>query len=251
VVRLSVTKLDRLGRSLEHCPSCGDGAQPTSTLPAHTTSPSPRSTTPPILSDREYPPTVRPNRSRDPGGDVVEQHLVEVAQFDAVAAGADPSLTGVEQGEDPSRLTERATLTAQAPQPHPADLDEAIGFWTCSIRDATRSSVAEGVLSSLLVVLDFRDRTRGRTVGVLPGVLAGAALAEQVPALIECYLDPTELVAFLAGGQFAGLDPVPQLMLAGDEGLDLRERVWLIHHISVVSVVAALIVECWNRDTPE
>nr|EJJ01332.1 hypothetical protein JVH1_1103 [Rhodococcus sp. JVH1] len=157
----------------------------------------------------------------------------------------------MEQGEDPSRLTERATPTAQAPQPNPADLDEAIGFWTCSIRDTTRSSVAEGVLSSLLVVLDFRDRTRGRTVGVLPGVLAGAALAEQVPALIKCYLDPTELVAFLAGGQFAGLDPVPQLMLAGDEGLDLRERVWLIHHISVVSVVAAVIVECWNRDSPK
>src|SRR5258706_10461292 len=75
-------------------------------------------------------------------------------------------------------------------------------------------------MSSADVLLDDLRRAQVRVGRVVPGLARGAALAQQVPALIELHLQLLQ-VLLLAVGELVLLE---QPVLLGDELLDMAQR---------------------------
>jgi hypothetical protein len=83
-------------------------------------------------------------------------------------------------------------------------------------------------LDLLQVTLDRALRADVGGVGVLAGVAAGAALAEEVPALVELDLDLVEAGLLVVVEAFAGGLAFEGVLLL-DEGADAVEDLLVVH----------------------
>src|SRR5215472_934308 len=84
-------------------------------------------------------------------------------------------------------------------------------------------------LPLLAVSLHLGHRPHLRLVGILAEFPAGAALAEQVPALVEGGLGGPELLALFLGAQLASAQPGPQVVLGLDELIDPAKDLLVVH----------------------
>src|SRR4051794_34522160 len=89
---------------------------------------------------------------------------------------------------------------------------------------------ASGVL--LLVALDLARRPDLRRSLVLAELAAGAALAQQVPTLVQLHLEVAQPRVFLGAVNGAGLHLFAQRVLLVDEGVDLLEQSGVVHGVS-------------------
>src|SRR5262245_16337928 len=80
----------------------------------------------------------------------------------------------------------------------------------------------------LLVAFDDLVRPGGSRVGVLPRVAASAALAQQIPALVEREPDLLEAAAIVVRRSAVRL-AAPELVLLGDEVLDGSVDLGIVH----------------------
>jgi len=69
---------------------------------------------------------------------------------------------------------------------------------------------------SLLVALDNTLGSYRCVIGVLPGRAAGAALPEQIPALVERHLDLSEARQLVVGETRASVGPFQLVLLVGE-----------------------------------
>src|SRR6202046_3206462 len=81
----------------------------------------------------------------------------------------------------------------------------------------------------LQVALDLVQRAGLRAGRVLAVLTAGPALAGQAPPLVQGLLDGAHLSALLVSGKIAGRQLAAQVMLGGDELVNMREDLLVIH----------------------
>ena len=84
---------------------------------------------------------------------------------------------------------------------------------------------------SLLVVLHLPHRPNHGVVWVLAGLVTGSALPKQVPALVECTFQPSQLLLLIIGSQLALLNSSPQFVFLIDERSHLLENLLFVHEI--------------------
>jgi hypothetical protein len=135
-----------------------------------------------------------------------------------------PNTSGVDaQGCQPE-VSGRPRGVANHPPTHPTSPTLQV-FSPSTEGDPIRRVAA----SSLLIVLDFADRTDHSLVRVLPRLLTCPSLAEQVPTLVERLLDTAQLCLLLRWVQLAALRTGTQLMFLVDQSLDLLKDLVLVH----------------------
>ena len=114
------------------------------------------------------------------------------------------------------------------------ELERLVGPLThTSLTDGVRATIEHyrgrgGTSRLLLVVLDDRRRSRLRVVRVAPCLPKGASLAQQVPALVQGELQLVQSLP-VAVARRSGRFPLPQLVLLGDEALDRRMDLRVVH----------------------
>src|SRR5258707_15825851 len=81
----------------------------------------------------------------------------------------------------------------------------------------------------LQVPLHFGSRTCLRLAWILAELAPGAALPQQVPALVERHLGGSQLGVLLVRGQVTRGELGPQLVLGLDELIDVPEDLLLVH----------------------
>jgi hypothetical protein len=99
--------------------------------------------------------------------------------------------------------------------------------------DAQDDNAATPVVAQLLLVVFYRlGVAEVGFFGVLAGVDAGAALAQEVPELVELDLDGFEAFAIFFG-HFAAVALAHETVLFGDEFFDMRVNLWIGHDASL------------------
>src|SRR5260370_28523631 len=81
----------------------------------------------------------------------------------------------------------------------------------------------------LHVPLHLGNRARRRLPRILAELTPGAALAQQIPALVERRLGGSQLGMLLVGGQLAVGELGPQFVLGLDELVDVPEDLLIVH----------------------
>lgn len=84
---------------------------------------------------------------------------------------------------------------------------------------------------SLQVTLDLLRGTRLGALGVRTGTPPGPALPQQVPALVERFLERFQSRVFLGRIDFSGHAAGAQLVLLIDQAADLVEDVAFVHNL--------------------
>ncbi|ABK71575.1 hypothetical protein MSMEG_5665 [Mycolicibacterium smegmatis MC2 155] len=91
-----------------------------------------------------------------------------------------------------------------------------------------------GHAASVLVVLDLAGRTDLGLAGVLSGLAQGAALPQQVPALVERDFEVLQPLVFLVLADLLALELVAQLLLFSDQPVNFGEDVLVFCHTASV-----------------
>src|SRR5207302_2200088 len=97
----------------------------------------------------------------------------------------------------------------------------------CSLGERAAGRL-RGLRHLLLVPLDDLRRTSRRCIGILARFTQRAPLAQQIPALVEGHLDGVEPPPVVVSRGACRL-PLPELVLFGDELLDRRVNLSVIH----------------------
>jgi hypothetical protein len=82
--------------------------------------------------------------------------------------------------------------------------------------------------ASAKVALDFIARPNPRRSGIAAGLAKGPALPQQVPALVELYFHGAQPLMLLGFVDLAVLQLGAQLLLLGDQLVDLSENVLVL-----------------------
>jgi hypothetical protein len=106
---------------------------------------------------------------------------------------------------------------------------------------------APSVRPLLAVTLDCANVTYLGVVGILSGLTSGAALPEQVPALVERILEVGELLLLLGGVQAACFHAGAQCVLPVDQCADSGQDPGVIHG-ALASVGADLLTATQPSD---
>ena len=85
---------------------------------------------------------------------------------------------------------------------------------------------------SAKVALDLIRRTHTRLSGVAAGLAQRSALPQQVPALVECHFDGAQALVLLGFVDLVVLQLVAQVLLLGDQLVDLSKNVLILGHES-------------------
>ncbi len=84
--------------------------------------------------------------------------------------------------------------------------------------------------NSVEVALDLVGRTHLRCARIAAGLTERSALPQQIPALVEFYLDGLEAFVLLGLVDLAVLELRPEFLLLGDQLVDLVENVLVFGH---------------------